>query len=198
VDDAHSSSLSSIQHLLVIFLIINVLQFLSTLKLWRDGAHLQTHPLHPSVSSFVYQPVASEDTGTQTLLPAPPSSNPRASPATGSAVLSSSEDEQAIVNPPPRRSNGARLAGALRNDGSWAHRSKPLLLNPAISHADYTSLPRRLASPVRTRGHPTLARSIAQRRRGKVYMVTFFLIIIFTWVLFLSTAIVEMNGPSTD
>jgi hypothetical protein len=195
MDDTPSSALSSIQHLLVIFLIINIVQFMATLKLWRDGTHLQTHPRHSP--SFVYQQVASEDAATQAIQPASSSTGPRTHHAAGSAVLSSSEDEQE-VDPPSRRSDGARLAGALRTDGSWAHRSKPLLLNPSISHTDYASLPRRLASPQRTRSHPSLARSIAQRRRGKVYMVIFFLTIIFTWILFLSTAIVEMNAPSKD
>jgi hypothetical protein len=194
--DDPSSALASILKLLVIYLIINIIQFVGTLVLWRDGTHLQTHPRHGSVSSTSYQPVALEDTEAQPLPPAASSSNPRASRRTGeSAVLSSSDDEEAIVNPLPRQSDSARLAGGLRNDGSWAHRTKPLLLNPNISHTDYTSLSSRLASPVRTRGHPTLARSAAQRRRGKVNMLIFFGTIVFTWIIFMSTAIIKMNGP---
>jgi hypothetical protein len=188
--------LASILKLLVIFLIINIIQFVGTLVLWRDGTHLQTHPRHSSVSPARYQPIAPEDTEAQTLSPSPPSSNRRASRGVESAVLSSSDDEEAIANPLPRRSDGARLAGSLRNDGSWVHRTKPLLLNPNISHTNYTSLPSRLASPIRARSHPSLARSTAQRRRGKVYMLIFFGTILFTWILFMSTAVIKMNGPA--
>jgi hypothetical protein len=192
--DDPSRALSSILKLLVIFLIINIIQFVGTLVLWRDGTHLQTHPRHGSVSSTNYQPIASEDTEALAPPPAVSSSNPRASRRTGeSAVLSSSDDEEARVVPLPRQSDGARLAGAFRNDGSWVHRAKPLLLNPNISHTNYTSLPSRLAS--RARGHPTLARSTAQRRRGKVYMLVFLGTILVTWVIFISTAIIKMNGP---
>jgi hypothetical protein len=195
LDDDPSNALASILKLLVIFLIINIIQFVGTLVLWRDGTHLQAHPRHSSVSPARYQAIAPEDTEAQTVPPAPSSSNLRASRGVESAVLSSSDDED-IVNPLPRRSDGARLAGSLRNDGSWAHRTKPLLLNPNISHTNYTSLPSRLASPIRTRSHPSLARSTAQRRRGKVYMLIFFGTILFTWILFMSTAIIKMNGPA--
>lgn len=195
LDDDPSNALASILKLLVIFLIINILQFVGTLVLWRDGTHLQTHPRH-SVSLASYQPIAPEDTEAQPLSPDPSSNNLRPSREVESAVLSSSDDEEAIVNPLPRRSDGARLAGGLRNDGSWAHRTKPLLLNPNTSHTNYASLPSRLVSPIRSRSRPGLARSTAQRRRGKVYMIIFFGTILFTWILFMSTAVIKMNRPA--
>lgn len=179
----------------MIYLVINILQFVGTLILWRDGTHLQTHPRHSSFASTSgYQPVASDEAEQLNI---PSTSNPHTGRAPESAVLSSSDDEEsALRNPLTRQSDGAKLAGHLRNDGSWSQRSKPLLLNPNALHTNYTLQPTQLASPLRARGHPTLARSTAQKKRGKVYMVIFFTTILLTWVLFMSTAIIKMNGPA--
>lgn len=180
------NSLRSIQILLFVFFIINVIQFGGTLILWRDGTHLQKHPRHsPSVSTVTsYHPVATEDherTASSTTHPH------RASIPSGSAVLSGSDDE----GPSNRSSDGGRLAGRLRNDGSWLHRSKPLLLDPNTPRTNYQSS---LASPVRNRNHPSLARSSAQRRRGKLFMILFLATIVSTWILFMSTAIIKLNA----
>jgi hypothetical protein len=169
-----------------VFFILNVIQLGGTLILWRDGTHLQTHPRHsPSVSTVTsYHPVATDDHERTASL----ATHPRhASAPTGSAVLSGSDDE----GPSNRHSDGGRLAGRLRNEGSWIHRSKPLLLNPNMPHTNYQSS---LASPARSRGHPSLARSSAQRRRGKLYLVLFLATILFTWILFMSTAIIKLNA----
>ncbi|KAG8810684.1 hypothetical protein FRC17_002834 [Serendipita sp. 399] len=196
------NSLQSIQRLLVIFFVINIIQFLGTLLLWRDGEHLQKHPRHtPSASISVYQPIASEDM--EASAQRPPSNtyhSRRTTVASESALLSaSSDDEEGLLRAPGaggRHSDGAQLAGHLRNDGSWSRRTKPLLLNPNTSHTNYSSYSSALTSPIRNRNHPTLARSAAQRKRGKIYMACFFGIILASWVIFMSTAIIKIRGPS--
>lgn len=186
-------SLQSIQWLLVIFFLINLIQFGGTLILWRDVAYLQTHPRHQTSSTARYQAVASEDIEQ----PAAGTSHPRLNRHSESAILSGSEEDDGVPDSPTRRvSDGAKLAGHLRNDGSWAHRSKPLLLSPNVSQPNYQSSS--LTSPLRARdrNHPGLVRSTAQRRRGKVFMMLFFAMILFTWILFMTTAIIKLKGPS--
>ena len=186
-DGGNGNSLHSIQILLTIFFVINIIQLVGTLVLWRDGSHLQSHPRHGSTST--YRAVPSEDDATN------PNSRRHSrlpSQVSGSAVLS--DEEEALIPQSSRRSDGARLAGHLRNDGSWAHRTKPLLLNPDTTHVNYHSNSPILASPVRNRNHPSLVRSTRQRHRGKIYMMSYIGVIVATWIVFLTTAAVKLNG----
>lgn len=186
-----ADSLQSIQRLLVIYFLINLVQFAGTLLLWRDVAHLKKHPRHneASSSSASYQRVASDDVEE----PVASTSQPHLE----SAVISASDDEDGEVESSSRRkSDGAKLAGHLRGEGSWTRGVKPLLLPPNVSHTNYQSSS--LTSPVRSRNryHPGLVRSTVQRKRGKAFMLLYFALILFTWVLFLSTAMVKLNkGP---
>jgi hypothetical protein len=184
-------SLESIQWLLVIFFLINLIQLGGTLILWRDVTHLQTHPRHRSSFTAHYQAVASEDVAVAG------SSHPRQNGLSDSALLSGSEEDDGVPDSSTRRvSDGAKLAGHLRNDGSWAHRSKPLLLPPNVSQPNYRSSSSTFPRRTRDRSHPGLVRSTAQRRRGKVYMILFFAAILVTWVLFMTTAIIKLKGPN--
>ncbi|KAG8759577.1 hypothetical protein FRC14_005606 [Serendipita sp. 396] len=190
------NSLQSIQRLLVVFFVINIVQFLGTLLLWRDGAYLQTHPRHtPSTSTSIYHPIASEDiAGPSHGQPSNHRHSRRGTDVSESALLSATSDDEES-HPRGRQSDGALLAGHLRTDGSWSRRTKPLLINSNVSHTNYSSYSSALASPVRNRNHPTLTRSFARRRRGKIYMTCFFSTILISWVIFMTTAIIKINGP---
>jgi hypothetical protein len=185
----------SIEKLLIIFLILNVVQLIGTLVLWRDGVHLQSHPRHASsaTTSTNYQAVPAEE-GPEEGTSHRASHRRIGSDNNGSAIANSSEDEEDVIEPSSRsgrQSDGGRLAGHLRNEGSWVHRTKPLLLNPNDTHPNYRSSS--LVEPVRYRSHPALARSSAQRKRGKVFMMVYIGIIVVTWALFLGTAFAKLN-----
>lgn len=187
-------ALHAIQYLLNVYFAVNIVQLAGTVLLWKESEHIERYSRHSRhVSSSSYQPVASDDVEQH---PSASTSHPRRfTIPSESAVVSSSDDEgNFVVGPTPRTSDGARMAGHLRNDGSWAYRHKPLLLNPNVSFTNYTAS--LASSPTRSRhSHHGLARSKPQKRRGKLFMVIFFGVIVFTWVLFMGTAIVEMRGP---
>lgn len=186
-NEGDGNSLHSIQILLTIFFIINVVQFFGTLVLWRDGSHLQSHPRHNSTST--YRPVPSDDDATS---PTSRRHSQLPTQVSGSAILS--DEEEALIPQSSRRSDGARLAGRLRGDGSWGRRTKPLLLNPDTPHMNYHSSSPILAHPVRNRNHPSLVRSTRQRRRGKIYMMSYIGVIVATWLIFLTTAAIKLKG----
>lgn len=192
--DANDSG-HSIQKLLVTYLIINAVQLAGTLLLWRDGTHLQSHPRHASsaTTSTIYQPVPVEEGQQNEGTSRRASHYSRGSEGGGSAVINS-EEEDDLIEPSRRHSDASRLAGHLRNEGSWTQRTKPLLLNPSVPRPNYQSSS--LVSPSRYRSHPALARSSAQRKRGKLFMSMYIGIIIATWVLFLGTAFAKLNKSS--
>lgn len=171
------------------YFFLNILQLGGTIVLWRVSKKLRRPSRQGSHNSFSssYTPVSTED---HNQVPG----NRRDSVGTWSrqpsdSAVASEESDSLLDAHSQRFSDGARLAGHLRNEGSWETRTRPLLLpEDAPSPVSY------LASPVsRRRGPPVLVKSRAQRRRGKFFMIAFIGVIVATWVLFLGTAFVKLK-----
>ena len=195
-----SNDPQSIQLLLIFYLIINLLQLAGTLLLWNWGARHKRRQARraSSVSAAEYEPIVSVST-TEVNEEA----RGGAGATTTTAVVSSDDDDDEVDRVENRWGVvGPSVAVHIHPEGSWADRTRPLITPPSPTlhkassphqhrHARYlldASRQRRSMSRVTT----------AEERRGRVAVVVFVGVVLFTWALFMGTAVVELRGDGSD
>jgi hypothetical protein len=166
----------SIHLLLISYLAVNVLQLAGTLLLWSWGAHHKRRQARRAGAGAEYDPGVS-----------PPPGDDRDAAA---AVASSSEDEEGGVGP--------SVVAHIRAEGSWADRTRPLIAPPRTASPHQRRYARYLLDPGQSHGPGTGRVTVAEERRGRVGVVVFLGVVLFTWVLFMGTAIVKLREKSTD
>jgi len=177
----------SIQLLLNCYLIINLLQLAGTFLLWKWGAHHKRRQARRASAAAEYEPIILTIEGSE-----------EARSASTAAVVSSDDEDGAenrwgVVGP--------SVAVHIRTEGSWTDRTRPLMAPPSPTlgkassphqhrHARYLldASRRRSTSRVTT----------AEERRGRVAVAVFVGVALFTWALFMGTAIVELRGGGDE
>lgn len=178
----------SIQLLLTCYLGINLLQLAGTLLLWKWGANHKRRQARCASTAAEYEPIVSTVDGSGD------------DHGKGATAVVSSDDESEGENGRRVGVVGPSLAGCTRAEGSWADRTRPLIAPPSPRlqkspsphqhrHARYLLD----ASPRRSTSRMT----VAEERRGRVGVLVFVGVVLFTWVLFMGTAIVELRGDGS-
>lgn len=175
----------SIQLLLICYLIINLLQLAGTLLFWKWGDHRKRRlARHASVAAG-YEPVVSTTNGSE-----------EARGADTSAVISSDEDDGVenrwgVVGP--------SVAVHIRAEGSWVDRTRPLIPPPSPTLRNASPHQHRHARYLldASRRQSTGRVTTAEERRGRVGVVVFVGVVLFTWALFMGTAIVKLRGDGS-
>jgi len=176
----------SIQLLLTCYLIVNLLQLAGTLLLWKWGANHKRRQARRASAAAEYEPIVSTVDGSEEVR------------GTGTTAVVSSDDEGGVEN--RWGVVGPSVAGHTRTEGSWADRTRPLITPPSPMrkkepsphqhrHARYLLD----ASQRRSTGRVTAA----EERRGRVGVVVFVGVVLFTWALFMGTAIVKLRGDGS-
>ena len=199
-----SNDPQSIQLLLIFYLIINLLQLAGTLLLWNWGARHKRRQARraSSVSAAEYEPIVSVSTtevneevrggaGTTTTTAAV-------------AVVSSDDDEDEDGVENRWGVVGPSVAVHIHPEGSWTDRTRPLITPPSPSstlHKASSSHQHRHARYLLDAGRQRRSTSrvtTAEERRGRVAVVIFVGVVLFTWALFMGTAVVELRGDGSD
>ena len=172
----------SIQLLLTCYLIINLLQLAGTLFLWKWGADHKRRQAHCASTAAEYEPIVSTLDGSEEAQ------------GKGTTAVVSSDDETEVED--RWGVVGPSVSVRRRSEGSWADRTRPLITPPSptlrkvpSSHQHRHTRYLLDASQRRSVGRVT----IAGERRGRVGVVAFVGVVIFTWVLFIGTAIVKLR-----
>ena len=184
-----SNDPQSIQLLLIFYLIINLLQLAGTLLLWNWGARHKRRQARRASAAAEYEPIVSAIEGSE-----------EARGTCTTAVVSSSDDEEDGVE---NRQGvvGPSVAVHMRTEGSWTDRTRPLIA-PSSPTLHKASLPHQHrharylldASQRRSRSRVTTA----EERRGRMGAVAFIGVVLFTWALFMGTAIMELSRNGSD
>ena len=182
-----SNDPQSIQLLLIFYLIINLLQLAGTLLLWNWGARHKRRQARRASAAAEYEPIVSVIEGSEEAR------------GTSTTAVVSSDDEDGVEN--RRGVVGPSVAVHMHTEGSWADRTRPLIAPPSPTlhkgsllhqhrHARYLldASQRRSTSRVTT----------AEERRGRMGVVAFIGVVLFTWALFMGTAIVELSRDGSD
>ena len=200
-----SNDPQSIQLLLIFYLIINLLQLAGTLLLWNWGARHKRRQARraSSVSAAEYEPIISVST-TEVNEEARGGAGTTITTTAAVAVVSSDDDEDEDRVENRWGVVGPSVAVHIHPEGSWTDRTRPLITPPSPSSALHkASSPhqhrhaRYLLDAGRQRRNTSRV-TTAEERRGRVAVVVFVGVVLFTWALFMGTAVVELRGDGSD
>jgi len=178
----------SIQLLLICYLIINLLQLAGTLLLWNWGARHKRRQARRASSAAEYEPIVSTIEESEEAR------------GTGTTAVVSSDDDDGVEN--RWGVVGPSVAVHMHTEGSWADRTRPLMAPPSPTLQKPSLLPhqhrhaRYLLDATQRRS--TSRVTTAEERRGRVGVLVFIGVVLFTWTLFMGTAVVELSGDGSD
>jgi len=175
----------SIQLLLICYLFINLLQLAGTLLLWNWGARHKRRQARRASSAAEYEPIVSTIEGNEEARGA----------GTAAAVVSSDDEDNrwGVVGP--------SVAVHIHTEGSWTDRTRPLISppSPTLHKASSPHQPRHARYLLDASRRRSISRvTTAEERRGRMGMVVFLGVVLFTWAVFLGTVVVELRGDGSD
>ena len=176
----------SIQLLLTCYLLINLLQLAGTLLLWKWGAHHKRRQARRASVVAEYEPIVSTVEGGEEAR------------GVGGGAVASSDDEDEVDD--GRGVVGATVAGHIRTEGSWVDRTRPLIPppSPTLHRASSPHQHRRARYLLDASQRRSTSRvTTEEERRGRVGVVVFAGVVLFTWALFMGTAIVKLRGDGS-